>query len=97
MCRLFVKWMDFYGKSYGEYELLNGDFLDPRFEDIIHSATYVKPAYLYVYLCGYRVIFCNNFAFGPSLNHQLKLKFQNLRDGKCSSSIVSVCMYMWYC
>lgn len=28
-----------------------------------------------------RVIFVNNFAFGPALNHQLKLKFQNLPDG----------------
>ena len=31
--------------------------------------------------CGCRVIFVNNFAFGPALNHQLKLKFQNLPDG----------------
>lgn len=66
MDRQFVKWMDFYGKSYGDYELLKGDFLDPKFDDIFNSAT---------------VIFCNNFAFGPALNHQLKMKFQNLRDG----------------
>ena len=35
----------------------------------------------YFFLCVYRVIFVNNFAFGPALNHQLKLKFQNLPDG----------------
>ena len=28
-----------------------------------------------------RIIFVNNFAFGPKVNHQLKLKFQNLSDG----------------
>ena len=42
-----------------------------------------------VYVCmmdygcdsNYRVIFVNNFAFGPKLNHELKLKFSNLCDG----------------
>ena len=29
----------------------------------------------------FRVIFVNNFAFGPKLNHELKLKFANLSDG----------------
>lgn len=29
----------------------------------------------------YRVIFVNNFAFGPKLNHALKEKFANLSDG----------------
>lgn len=27
------------------------------------------------------VIFVNNFAFGPKLNHELKIKFSNLGDG----------------
>ena len=27
------------------------------------------------------MIFTNNFAFGPKLNHELKLKFANLKDG----------------
>ncbi|CAI7993879.1 Histone-lysine N-methyltransferase, H3 lysine-79 specific [Geodia barretti] len=62
----FVKWMDWYGKSYGEFELIKGDFLDPSFDEILQSAT---------------VIFTNNFAFGPKLNHELKLKFANLKDG----------------
>jgi len=65
--REFVKWMDWYGKSYGEYEIMRGDFLDPEFTEIFQSAT---------------VIFTNNFAFGPKLNHELKLRFAaNVRDG----------------
>ena len=28
-----------------------------------------------------RVVFTNNFAFGPKLNHELKLRFANLKDG----------------
>ena len=39
MEREFIKWMDWYGKSYGEYELVSGDFLDEGLEDIINSAT----------------------------------------------------------
>ena len=35
----FARWMDFYGKSYGEYELFKGDFMDPKFDEIISSAT----------------------------------------------------------
>jgi H3 lysine-79-specific histone-lysine N-methyltransferase len=39
MDRQFIKWMDFYGKSYGEYELLKGDFLEDKFDEILYSAT----------------------------------------------------------
>jgi len=35
----FVRWMEWYGKSYGEFELLKGDFLDPFCNDILQSAT----------------------------------------------------------
>ena len=35
----FVRWMEWYGKSYGEFELLKGDFLDPFCSDILQSAT----------------------------------------------------------
>ena len=62
----FAKWMKWYGKCYSDYELIKGDFLSPEFSERINSST---------------VIFVNNFAFGPALNHQLKLKFQNLPDG----------------
>jgi hypothetical protein len=27
------------------------------------------------------VIFVNNFAFGPNVDHQLKLRFANMREG----------------
>lgn len=29
----------------------------------------------------YRVIFVNNYAFGPGVDHQLKLRFQHLKEG----------------
>ena len=35
----FVKWMDWYGKSYGEFELTKGDFLSPEFAPVLSSAT----------------------------------------------------------
>ena len=35
----FVRWMEWYGKSFGEFELMKGDFLDPAFNDIFQSAT----------------------------------------------------------
>ena len=35
----FIKWMDWYGKSYGEFELHRGDFLDPEFSNIFNSAS----------------------------------------------------------
>ena len=49
--------MRWWGKHYGEYELLKGDFLDQIHSEKVHSAN---------------VIFVNNFAFGPKLDHQLK-------------------------
>ena len=42
MQKEFVKWMDWYGKSYGEFEITKGDFLDPEFAESFHSATYVQ-------------------------------------------------------
>ncbi len=41
MEREFIKWMEWYGKSYGEFEISKGDFLDPEFTDILNSATLV--------------------------------------------------------
>ena len=35
----FIRWMDWYGKSYGEFELHTGDFLDPKLSEVINSAT----------------------------------------------------------
>ena len=35
----FTKWMDWYGKSYGEFELLKGDFLSPEYSSTLQSAS----------------------------------------------------------
>lgn len=51
--------MKWWGKRYGEYKLIKGDFLDPMHSEKVKSAT---------------VIFVNNFAFGPRLDHELKGK-----------------------
>ena len=48
----------------------------------------VSPVCMCVFL--FSVIFVNNFAFGPTVNHQLKLKFQSLKDG---TRIVSSCEF----
>ena len=53
----FKRWMRWWGKKYGEYRLIKGDFLDPAHKDKVDSAN---------------IIFVNNFAFGPTLDHQLK-------------------------
>ena len=37
----FHKWMAWYGKSYGEYEIIKGDFLLEAFDSIISQATLV--------------------------------------------------------
>lgn len=36
-------------------------------------------AYLFYLICS--VIFVNNFAFGPQVDHQLKLRFANMKEG----------------
>ncbi|OON20991.1 histone methylation protein DOT1, partial [Opisthorchis viverrini] len=62
----FQRWMAFYGKSYCPYLLERGDFLSSDFQERITSAT---------------VLFANNFAFGPEVDHQLKQRFANLKEG----------------
>ncbi|CAH8580066.1 unnamed protein product [Dicrocoelium dendriticum] len=62
----FRSWMAFYGKSYRPYLLERGDFLSPECQERISSAG---------------VLFANNFAFGPEVDHQLKQRFANLKEG----------------
>uniref|UniRef100_A0A5K3EVZ5 Histone-lysine N-methyltransferase, H3 lysine-79 specific n=1 Tax=Mesocestoides corti TaxID=53468 RepID=A0A5K3EVZ5_MESCO len=62
----FRRWMAFYGKKYQPYVLEQGDFLSDECTEKIVSST---------------VIFANNFAFGPEVDHQLKLRFANLKEG----------------
>ncbi|VDP06124.1 unnamed protein product [Soboliphyme baturini] len=53
----FRKWMKWYGKKHQPFELINGDFLDEKYRDVIMQAS---------------VIFVNNFAFGPEVDHKVE-------------------------
>ncbi|XP_035277480.1 histone-lysine N-methyltransferase, H3 lysine-79 specific-like, partial [Anguilla anguilla] len=66
MDREFKRWMKWYGKKHGEYTLERGDFLSEEWKDRIANAS---------------VIFVNNFAFGPEVDHQLKERFANMKEG----------------
>lgn len=62
----FVKWMKWFGKKHGSFLIERGDFLEEDVKEKINNAT---------------VIFVNNFAFGPQVDHQLKLRFANMKEG----------------
>jgi len=66
MDRLFQKWMLWYGKKYSPYLLHQGDFLHSDHRKTISEST---------------IVFVNNFAFGPEVDHQLKERFADLKDG----------------
>ncbi|KAK6180163.1 hypothetical protein SNE40_012359 [Patella caerulea] len=66
MDREFRKWMKWYGKKHGDYKIEKGDFLCDEMKEKVNNAT---------------VIFVNNFAFGPQVDHQLKLRFSNMKEG----------------
>uniref|UniRef100_A0A182SZ72 Histone-lysine N-methyltransferase, H3 lysine-79 specific n=1 Tax=Anopheles maculatus TaxID=74869 RepID=A0A182SZ72_9DIPT len=72
----FKLWMRWFGKKYGDYELIKGDFLADEHREKITSAT---------------IVFVNNFAFGPNVDHQLKERFADLRDGARIVSSKSFC------
>ena len=76
MDKHFKKWMRWYGKKYGEYELIKEDFLTEKMRERITQAT---------------IIFVNNFAFGPNVDHQLKERFADLKDGARIVSSKSFC------
>merc|ERR1719186_556833 len=58
--------MGWYGKKYSPYKLFQGDFLSPEHRPTISSST---------------IVFVNNFAFGPEVDHMLKDRFADLKDG----------------
>lgn len=62
----FKFWMDWHGKTYSDFELYHGDFFDRKFVDVIKNAAY---------------IFVNNYAFKPEVDHKLKQRFLDLKDG----------------
>ncbi|XP_078527225.1 histone-lysine N-methyltransferase, H3 lysine-79 specific isoform X1 [Lissotriton helveticus] len=66
MDKEFRKWMRWYGKKHAEYTLERGDFLSEEWRDRIANTS---------------VIFVNNFAFGPEVDHQLKERFANMKEG----------------
>lgn len=72
----FKAWMKWFGKKYGDYQLLKGDFLADEHREKINTAT---------------IVFVNNFAFGPNVDHQLKERFADLRDGAKIVSSKSFC------
>ncbi|XP_054277384.1 histone-lysine N-methyltransferase, H3 lysine-79 specific isoform X4 [Macrosteles quadrilineatus] len=72
----FKKWMKWYGKHYGEYHLIKGDFLTEEHREKIVGAT---------------IVFVNNFAFGPTVDHMLKERFADLKDGARIVSSKSFC------
>ncbi|XP_052132597.1 histone-lysine N-methyltransferase, H3 lysine-79 specific-like, partial [Frankliniella occidentalis] len=76
MTASFKKWMGWYGKKYGEYKLLKGDFLTQEYREKITSAS---------------IVFVNNFAFGPTVDHSLKERFADLKDGARIVSSKSFC------
>ena len=66
MDRLFRRWMKWHGKTFSPYRLEKGDFLLEDSRSKIAEAS---------------VIFVNNFAFGPNVDHKLKQRFSSLKDG----------------
>lgn len=72
----FRKWMGWYGKHFGNYQLIKGDFLTEEHREKIVSAT---------------IVFVNNFAFGPTVDHMLKERFADLKDGARIVSSKSFC------
>ncbi|KAI5635753.1 histone methylation protein DOT1 domain-containing protein [Phthorimaea operculella] len=72
----FRMWMKWYGKKHGEYKLIKGDFLMDEHREKINAAT---------------IVFVNNFAFGPHVDHQLKERFADLKDGAKIVSSKSFC------
>ncbi|CAF0941917.1 unnamed protein product [Rotaria sp. Silwood1] len=67
MAEEFRFWMRWYGKRYSEFQLEQGDFLiHPKIDERIKEAD---------------VIFANNYVFGSTVNHELKVKFMNMKDG----------------
>ncbi|XP_067129964.1 uncharacterized protein [Centruroides vittatus] len=71
MCANFEFWMKWYGKTYGEFKLIKGDFLAEEHREIVMNSS---------------IVFVNNFAFGPTVDHMLKMRFADMKD---SARIVS--------
>ncbi|CAF1254827.1 unnamed protein product [Adineta steineri] len=62
----FRFWMKWFGKSYSDFQIIEGDFFDKNFPSILKSGN---------------VIFVNNKTFSNDKNHNLKLCFYDLQSG----------------
>ncbi|CAF4426297.1 unnamed protein product [Adineta steineri] len=58
--------MKWFGKSYSDFQIIEGDFFDKNFRSILKSGN---------------VIFVNNKTFSNDKNHNLKLCFYDLQSG----------------
>lgn len=76
MDREFRKWMKWYGKTHRPYTLEKGDFLQPKMREKINEAG---------------IVFVNNFAFGPSVDHKLKERFSTMKEGAMIISSKAFC------
>ncbi|GFS94464.1 histone-lysine N-methyltransferase, H3 lysine-79 specific [Nephila pilipes] len=65
MNKNFEFWMKWYGKKFGDYVLLKGDFLSEEHRETLLNST---------------LLFVNNFAFGPTVDHMLKMRFADIKD-----------------
>ncbi|KAL7724478.1 hypothetical protein ACLKA6_013880 [Drosophila palustris] len=63
---IFRQYMGWFDKRYCEFKLIKGDFLVDEHREKITSST---------------LVLVNNFAFGPTVDHQLMERFADLRDG----------------
>ena len=59
--------MRWFGKKHGEYTIVKGDFLNETMKEKINQSS---------------IVFVNNFAFGPRVDHMLKERFADLKDGE---------------
>eukprot|EP00057_Strongylocentrotus_purpuratus_P007426 XP_011661900.1 PREDICTED: histone-lysine N-methyltransferase, H3 lysine-79 specific isoform X1 [Strongylocentrotus purpuratus] len=66
MQKEYKRWMKWYGKEHSFFLLDHGDFLSDTMKEKIASSN---------------IIFVNNFAFGPRVDHQLKERFANMKEG----------------
>ncbi|XP_076352916.1 histone-lysine N-methyltransferase, H3 lysine-79 specific-like isoform X2 [Tachypleus tridentatus] len=76
MIKNFKAWMKWYGKTCGDFKLIKGDFLTQEHKETIISST---------------IVFVNNFAFGPAVDHMLKERFAEMKDGACIVSSKPFC------
>lgn len=49
MDKTFKFWMKWYGKKFGEYALLKGDFLSEEHRETLLNSTYVMPLYYFLF------------------------------------------------